>query len=164
MNILPSDLVNHICTYHNPHKTQYERVVREIILKNLNERQLLKIKLTRSSRFEPHFLVRQEEDKTLWLANIGQYYDGSWTTLVIKEAEFMELFNVKVCYSFWKNDGGYFWDLEELREGFDYEYGQYLDYAMRWRDHLERESEVEEELEEEETVRELETNLEVNVE
>jgi hypothetical protein len=45
-------------------------------------------------------------------------------------AEFMELFDVKVCYSFWKNCCGYFWDLKELREEFDYEYYHYLDHAM----------------------------------
>lgn len=133
-NVLPVDLVKHICTFHNPHKTQYDRVIRELILKNLDERQLLRIKMTRASRFEPHFLVRREEDKILWLANIGQYYDGSWATLVLKDVEFMELFDVKVCYSFWKNFGGYFWDLEELREEFDFEYGWYLEHAMRRRE------------------------------
>lgn len=170
-NVLPVDLVKHICTFHNPHKTNYERVIRELILKNLDEQQLLLVKMTRASRLEPYFFVRRDEEfKQVWLANIQQYYDGSWATLVIKEAEFMELFDVKVCYSFWKNCGGYFWDLEELREGFDYEYYHYLDHAMCAMEsdsETERdpeEAEADTDMEEEETVRELETSLEVNVE
>jgi hypothetical protein len=84
---LPLDLVKHICTFHNPHKTNYERVIRELILKNLDEQQLLLVKMTRASRLEPYFFVRRDEEfKQVWLANIQQYYDGSWTTLVIKEA------------------------------------------------------------------------------
>jgi hypothetical protein len=107
-------------------------VVRELSLKNVNLDQLLLIKLTRASRYKPYFLSRQEKEcKNLWLAAIDQNYDGSWETLVIQEEEFMEFFDVKICYSFWKNDAGCFWDLEALRAYFDEEYEQYLDYAMR---------------------------------
>jgi len=133
---LPSDLSNYICTFHNPHKTNYDRVVRELILKNLDETQLLLVKLTKKSRYDPYFVTERDCEtckptrKTVWLAHTDPFYDGSWGRILCSPDEFMEFFDIKVCYHWWKNEGGFWWNVEELREIFDNDFEDYLDHAM----------------------------------
>jgi hypothetical protein len=127
---LPSDLANYICKYHNPHKEMYDKVVRELVLKHLNESQLLLIKLTKKSRYTPYFITEREplqRSQTVWLAEIDPFYDGSWGRLLCTFDEFMEFFNVKVCHHWWQNDAGNWWNVEDLRTIFDDEYDEYLD-------------------------------------
>lgn len=126
----PSDLANYICTFHNPHRTGYDQVVRELILKNLNETQLLLIKLTKKSDYELYFITKQDprlHSNTLWLCTVQSYYDGSWGQLLCTHEEFMEFYDVKICYNWWKNINNFWWEVEELRALFDEEHEKYLE-------------------------------------
>ena len=94
---LPSDILRHICKYHNPYEDLYNKCLREFFWNMLFDdcKYILRIKLFSSSQKET-YVVSIKDNSTIHCITLEPFYTGEFQRLILNQKEFMDVYWIQI--------------------------------------------------------------------